>query len=85
MDTNNESKDTPEGMLHRIISINMAEQLKTQAMLETIIAVMFSEEQKASYNDKIKSVLKGRMIKHVESHPELSSDIQGLIDQIQSS
>lgn len=82
MDTN---KETPEGILYRTISINMAEQLKTQAMLETMISVMFSDEQKTAYNDKIKTVLKGRMIKHVESHPELSSDIQALIDKIQNS
>jgi hypothetical protein len=72
---------TPIELLGSMITAANAEQLRTQAMLQTLIAVMLTDEQRETYNSEVGKTLKKLLKSHVEAYPQLY-DAQQLLDKL---
>jgi hypothetical protein len=76
-----ESPPTPVELLGSMITAANAEQLRTQAMLQTMIAVLLTDEQRELYNREVGKTLKKLLKSHVEAYPHLY-DARQLLDKL---
>jgi hypothetical protein len=83
MATTPEREPTMMELLGSMITAANAEQLRTQAMLQTMIAVMLTDEQRQLYNKEVGKTLKKLLKSHVEAYPHLY-DAEQLLDKIRS-
>jgi hypothetical protein len=71
MATQEENEPSPMEMLGAMLTAANAEQLRTQAMLQTLIGILLDDKQKQQYNTEIGKTLKKLLKNHIEAYPQL--------------
>lgn len=66
-----EHEPSPIELFGAMLTAANAEQLRTQAMLQTLIGILLNDEQKQQYNSEIGKTLKKLLKNHIETYPQL--------------